>query len=339
MSGRRVLWRSLDGLDQALKALPGSGRTRTGLEALRLSLFLPPALPRWIQIETTNRCNLTCDVCPRQTLGLPPTDMSFDTYEAILERLGPGRGRLLTLFGLGEPLVVPEIFEMVKRGADLGYHVGLTTNGLLMDARTRQKILASGTRYLRVSFDGFGAAGGVLHDRGAQAFDNTVLLLHERGAAAVPEVTFNSLVSAQNAPGIAEVIARAAQAGADGVNLIKAVSRFSGVRRLSLEDEERFFGGWHRLGEKLGIRVHSTWTTQQGIARFYYRRYTMCPQLYFYVYLTQEGDVTPCCHLPRLRVGNIFRETLGDIWVGPRFTAFRRRWRKICGDCVLMKWK
>ncbi len=339
MSSRNLLGRALDGLDRRLRPIPGSGRVRTGLEALRLSLFLLPSRPRWIQIETTNRCNLACDVCPRQALGLPATDMSLETYDAIMDRLGPGRGALLTLFGLGEPLMLPEVFEMVRKGADRGYRVGLTTNGLLMDSSRRRKILASGAQNLRVSFDGFGAEGGPLHDQGAAAFDNAVSLVHERGTATVPEVTFNTLVSVQNAGQVAEVIARAAHAGADGVNLIKAVARFSGVRRLSLEDEDRMFAGWHRLGDKLGIRVHSTWTTQQGIARYYYRRYTMCPQLYFYVYITQDGDVTPCCHLPRLRVGNIFRESLEDIWAGPRFAAFRRRWRNICGDCVLMKWK
>jgi MoaA/NifB/PqqE/SkfB family radical SAM enzyme len=338
MQARGLLWKALDRVDAGLRVLPGSGRIRTGLEAVRLSLFVPPSLPRWIQIETTNRCNLSCSVCPRQTYGLPPTDMGLAVYEAILERIEPARGALLTLFGLGEPLVVPELFTMVDLAAARGFVVGLTTNGLLMDGPMRRKILGSGLRHLRVSFDGFDSTDGVLHGRGATAFDKTGALLSERSSGSQLEITFNTLVSAANVDQVAAVVRGAARLGADGVNLIKAVPRFSGVRRLPLEREEVLFAGWHSLGERLGIPVRSTWTSQHGIARYYYRRYGVCPQLYFYAYITQDGDVTPCCHLPRLRLGNIFREDLGAIWTGPRFASFRRRWRSVCGDCVLMKW-
>jgi MoaA/NifB/PqqE/SkfB family radical SAM enzyme len=265
--------------------------------------------------------------------------MSFDVFEAILARLAPARGALLTLFGLGEPLVVPDIFRMVELGAHRGFAIGLTTNGVLMDAATRSEILGSQLRYLRVSFDGIESGDGLLHGRGSEVLDLTAALLSERAGARRPEVAFNTLVSAENASQISSIIREAARVGIDGVNLIKAVPRFSGVERLPLRQEERLFAAWHALGERLGIEVRSTWTSQHGVARYYYRRYGVCPQLYFYVYINQDGGVTPCCHLPRLELGNIFREELGDIWTGRGFAAFRRRWKKICGDCVLMKWK
>ena len=92
------------------------------------SLGVRSQIPREIQLEITNRCNLDCDMCPRLTLlGVPEVDMSRATFEAVLDRLEAPEA--ITLTGWGEPLMHPELLEFVDSirarfpAVDLAYAV------------------------------------------------------------------------------------------------------------------------------------------------------------------------------------------------------------------------
>lgn len=81
--------------------------------------------------------------------------MAHDTWEKILSgicALGP----LPSLFlgGFGEPLLHPEIMEMVGDAKRRGMEVELITNGTLLDARTADRMAAVGLDRLWISLDG-----------------------------------------------------------------------------------------------------------------------------------------------------------------------------------------
>jgi radical SAM protein with 4Fe4S-binding SPASM domain len=52
-----------------------------------------------------------------------------------------------------------------------------------------------------------------------------------------------------------------------------------------------------------------------------------CPWIYYSLAIHVNGDVVPCCRDPKgIEVmGNIFRESLDEIWNGPRYREFRAR--------------
>ena len=54
----------------------------------------------------------------------------------------------------GEPLMRPDIFEISRRAKDLGFYVGLSTNGTLIDEDNIEDIAAVGYDYLGISIDG-----------------------------------------------------------------------------------------------------------------------------------------------------------------------------------------
>src|SRR5579872_5618188 len=69
-------------------------------------------LPREVQLEVTNRCNLDCDMCPRLTLlKVPEVDMGWDTFTKVLDRLDSPES--ITLTGWGEPLMHPRLFDFI----------------------------------------------------------------------------------------------------------------------------------------------------------------------------------------------------------------------------------
>ncbi|MCC7183558.1 MAG: heme d1 biosynthesis radical SAM protein NirJ [Rhodocyclaceae bacterium] len=107
------------------------------------------------------RCNLTCKHCysisaDHDFAGELTTAEVFDVMDE-LKRFGVP---VLILSG-GEPLLRADIFEVSKRAKALGFYVGLSTNGTLIDGANIDAIDAVGYDYVGISIDGIGAT----HDR------------------------------------------------------------------------------------------------------------------------------------------------------------------------------
>jgi MoaA/NifB/PqqE/SkfB family radical SAM enzyme len=70
----------------------------------------------------------------------------------------------------GEPLLRPKIFEISRRAKALGFFVGLSSNGTLIDERTADRIAEIGYGYVGISLDGVGAVHDAFRRR-AGAFE------------------------------------------------------------------------------------------------------------------------------------------------------------------------
>jgi MoaA/NifB/PqqE/SkfB family radical SAM enzyme len=119
-----------------------------------------------LYLEPTSECNLACPACIRADWHEPSGRMSGDTWERILSgirNLDP----LPSLFlgGFGEPLLHPDIMDMVGDAKRSGMHVELITNATLLDERTAARMVDCALDRLWVSLDGaeeglFAAARG-----------------------------------------------------------------------------------------------------------------------------------------------------------------------------------
>ena len=100
------------------------------------------------------RCNLTCKHCYSIS-----TDKDFagelDTGEVfrVMDDLKAFRVPVLILSG-GEPLLRPDIFEIAARAKAMGFYVGLSSNGTLIDEHNIDRIAAADFDYVGVSLDG-----------------------------------------------------------------------------------------------------------------------------------------------------------------------------------------
>ena len=100
------------------------------------------------------RCNLSCEHCYSIS-----SDKDFagelSTAEAcsVMDDLRAYGVPVLILSG-GEPLLRPDIFELAQRAKSMGFYVGLSTNGTLIDAGNIERIAATGFDYVGVSLDG-----------------------------------------------------------------------------------------------------------------------------------------------------------------------------------------
>jgi len=105
----------------------------------------------WIQVEVSTRCNAACIYCP-QPLIHHKQNMGITLFKQLIPYLG--YTRLVYLQGWGEPLLNPDIFDMIRRCKSKGKRVGFTTNGMLLTGETISRLVDLQTDILSVSFAG-----------------------------------------------------------------------------------------------------------------------------------------------------------------------------------------
>lgn len=100
------------------------------------------------------RCNLTCRHCYSISTDRNfPGELSTGEVFAVMDDLRTFGVPVLILSG-GEPLLRPDIYEIAARAKHLGFYVGLSTNGTLIDTTNIDRIAALGLDYVGISLDG-----------------------------------------------------------------------------------------------------------------------------------------------------------------------------------------
>lgn len=126
------------------------------VEAREGELTLYPTRPdaRRAYVEVTTRCNLDCAMCMRQVWRDAPGEMSWETFQAVIEGLRAFPNlRRLTFGGFGEPLVHPRLPDMLELAATLNIGLTVTTNGLLLDETMARLLLKAGVDWVVISLD------------------------------------------------------------------------------------------------------------------------------------------------------------------------------------------
>ncbi|MBE9562302.1 MAG: heme d1 biosynthesis radical SAM protein NirJ [Proteobacteria bacterium] len=129
------------------------------------------------------RCNLTCKHCYSISADTNfKGELSTPEIFSVMDDLKSFGVPVLILSG-GEPLLHPDIFEISARAKAMGFYVGLSSNGTLIDTTNIEQIADAGYDYVGISLDGLRTT----HDyfrRQQGAFDKSLQALRlckERG--------------------------------------------------------------------------------------------------------------------------------------------------------------
>ncbi|QQE10743.1 radical SAM protein [Planctomycetota bacterium] len=114
-----------------------------------------PDAPRPVVVwAVTRACNLRCVHCYASANADPaPNELSHEEGIALLDNLAEFQVPAV-LFSGGEPLVRPDTLELMKYAKSLGINCTLSTNGLLIDQSTANKLADIGIKYVGISVDG-----------------------------------------------------------------------------------------------------------------------------------------------------------------------------------------
>jgi len=100
------------------------------------------------------RCNLTCKHCYSISADKDfPGELTTQEIYGVMDDLKRFRVPVLILSG-GEPLLRPDIFDIANRAKGLGFYVGLSSNGTLIDESNIRRVAETDFNYVGVSLDG-----------------------------------------------------------------------------------------------------------------------------------------------------------------------------------------
>ena len=100
------------------------------------------------------RCNLLCKHCYSISGDVDfPGELDTGEIFKVMDDLKAFGVPVLILSG-GEPLLRPDIFEISRRAKDMGFYVGLSSNGTLVGKHNIKQIADIGYDYVGISLDG-----------------------------------------------------------------------------------------------------------------------------------------------------------------------------------------
>jgi MoaA/NifB/PqqE/SkfB family radical SAM enzyme len=155
--------------------------------------------PGFVQFAINNACNAGCDFCSFNLDALPRKDWVFASLAKAKEAIGilVRHGvRYLVITG-GEPMLHPDLFDIIRHGTGRGMVVILVTNGSRLDRTSIHALKESGLSSLIISID---AASAKTHEenrrlpRVCEKIRAANVLLRQLGIQSTASVTMSRLI-------------------------------------------------------------------------------------------------------------------------------------------------
>ena len=105
-----------------------------------------------ISWNTTNACNMYCAHCYREAGCKAEEELSTEEGKKLLREIAKA-GFKIMIFSGGEPLMRPDILELVKYASDLHMIPVFGTNGTLITLDMAKKLKEAGARAMGISLD------------------------------------------------------------------------------------------------------------------------------------------------------------------------------------------
>lgn len=310
-------------------------------------LYIVPNHPKTVQISITNVCNFNCKMCQRYDLKVDLKPMSLELFKDITNKLGAIENVILT--GWGEPLTHPDVIEMVKLCKQKGWNVRFTSNGNLLNDKMMDNLIEAGLDAITFSLDAINVDDAALGHPVKEQLENIKTLQKKiKDKKSKLKIYLQSMYHKGKKQDLFDVVNFAKEIKVDRVRLSRLDVRFHDFDRPTFKEEKEIIKEIESLlvGTKIGLDFlpHQA---LDGVAKlimkiFYpvlHRFGKYCLRTYNDVYINVNGEVTPCCALPKLNLGDLKKDNLNTIWNNVNFKRFRIKQAIACGKCDVLKVK
>ena len=271
--------------------------------------------------NTTNACNLACAHCYRDSGEAAERELSTEEGLRLIDEIARA-GFQIMIFSGGEPLLRPDILELIRHARDCGLRPVLGSNGTLLSLEMARALKDAGLMAAGISLDSLDA---VKHDR----------LRGQKGA-------WQAAVMDWNADEICAITDFAVESGARGHHIFFLVPTGRGEKiegsALPRRDYENTLRRIMEKARTVPIEIKPTCAPQfirvADTVGHSQRFRQGCLAGTSYCIISPRGDVQPCAYLD-LPLGNVRDLPFDRIWAENE-TLARLRTRDYsgsCGDC------
>lgn len=300
-----------------------------------------------VTLETTNVCDIQCEVCPVPKLDRKKGFMNLEDFKTILDKL-PNTVKTVRMNYAGEPLLNKNIFKMINYGKqkrpDIAFRV--STSGTQLDRFSPAEITGSGLDELDVCLDGptkeihEGYRRGSDFDRICDAA-RTLCQFKQKNGFSQPRIIQMTLMNKQTVKLIPQITALAQDVGFDELHL-----RYMGIPTLTcplpvLQKLYPYYAGLS-LQELDSFREKYLPDNEYTLYRYDGARYVLSkPMKRCYSFLSPviyyNGDVSVCCHDGEgyCVFGNLIRESFAEVMKRQSVRDVYYKKLDICQDCDL----
>jgi radical SAM protein with 4Fe4S-binding SPASM domain len=329
--------------------------------------YTAPMFPVW---NLTQACNLNCRHCYQNAHPRPDSDeLTTDEKLNLIDQMGEEFVPFVAFAG-GEPLVAPDLWQVLDRCRLRGIHVTLATNGTLLTPEMCARLKSAGVKYVEVSLDSIDAevhnafrgqpkawersvqgirncvASGIKTGMAtcftrhtAHKLDDTIQFAIDLGCQTFSHFNFipvgrgREIMDDDLTPGQRELLLRRLQEHltVGKITVVSTAPQF-GRACIAYGPEEGLFATGHAgRGPGKKTMVLSRYIGGCGTGRCY------CA-------IQPNGIVTPCVYISDVKVGDIRKKSFAEIWNNELFDTLADRedrgdhcgvctYRHYCGGC------
>ena len=299
--------------------------------------------------NVTNACNMYCAHCYRDAGCKAEEELSTAEAKKLLTEIARA-GFKIMIFSGGEPLMRPDILELVSYASSLGLFPVFGTNGTLITREMAAKLKNAGARAMGISLDSLDAAK---HDKFRSfpgGWQGAVDGMKNCKAAGLP-FQIHTTVMDWNAPELEDMIDFAVEIGARAHHFFFLVPT---GRAATIEEEslraEQYEDVLTRIMKKqqtVPVELKPTCAPQflriaaeLGMKSRFHRG---CLAGLSYCIISPKGKVQPCAYLKEY-LGDVRETPFDEIWKNNAVLQKLRtmkydggcgacKYQRVCGGC------
>jgi radical SAM protein with 4Fe4S-binding SPASM domain len=266
--------------------------------------------PHSIVVEPSARCNLACAMCwaSEAREHIEKKFLSYQEFKGVVDDVASFCANVTFSF-CGEPLLNPDVYDMIAYARQKGINVGLSTNGMLLNEDNVARLLDAGLNQVVVSLDAADQqtfetmrVGGDFHSvvNAVRIFAREKKKRRQKGTL----INLQMIVTQKNAHQVDDFVGLARDLGAD----------VASIKSLFVEQRAR---------QDYVDKLIQDYLPEHDISRYKRRadgsivlkKMGPCPGVNYPV-IASNGDVYVCCFdiFGEYSQGNAISEKFSKVW-------------------------
>lgn len=292
-------------------------------------------------IETGNYCNLQCPTCPTpgDKIYRKKELMSFDNFKKVIDNIKDSV-HIALLYFTNEPLLHPDICQMVEYVHRNNLYTEISTNAVLLNKEKTKNLLESGLDKIILDLDGTTKESYEQFRVGAkfeQVFENITHFCRQKQILKLrkPYIDLQFVLNKLNQNEVEDIKKIAKDLKVDRLcirsfSLAECAYSKKEIKELSA----KFFPDTSKYQQKVRYR-------KDGDSLKIKNSPQKCPLAKTHLVILADGNVSMCCYdlNGQYIYGNVFGQKLKDIWFSPKVKNMRKLAEKrkypLCETCSI----